>query len=152
MKNQFLLFLVLIWTLPASAAKFSMPSDAPKSYEAECSSCHMAYSPSLLGQKNWQSIMSSLDKHFGTDASIDVKTNAEITQWLTKNAATNQKYSAIATDNRISKSAWFIREHSEVKVDVWKRVGVKSPSNCAACHTDTAKGSFNEDNIRIPVK
>ena len=138
--------------MPISAAKMGMPSDIPKSYEAECASCHMAYPPGLLGQKNWQNIMSSLDKHFGTDASLDEKTQAELTIWLVKNAATKAKYASLAPDNRITKSAWFIRKHDEVRADVWKRTGVKSPANCSACHADAVKGIFNEDNVRIPSK
>ena len=152
MRNYCFLSLVLLFAIPASAAKMTMPTDTPKSYEVECASCHMAYPPGLLGQKNWQNIMSGLDKHFGTDASFDTKTQTEITQWLIKNAATKQKYLALAQDNRITKSAWFIREHDEVGADVWKRAGVKSPANCLACHTDAATRSFRENNIRIPAK
>ena len=152
MKTYFLLSLLALLAIPASAARMAMPADTPKSYEAECASCHMAYPPGLLTQKNWQNIMSGLDKHFGTDASLDAKTESEITQWLLKNAATKQKYAAFAQENRITKTAWFIRKHDEVRAEVWKRAGVKSPANCAACHTDAAKGIFNEDNIRIPAK
>lgn len=152
MKNYLLFSLLFLWMVPVSAAKMTMPSNAPKYYEAECASCHMAYPPGLLGQKNWQNIMSGLDKHFGTDASLDPKTQAEITQWLMNNAASKKKYSAFAPDNRITKAAWFIHEHEEVRADVWKRAGVKSPSNCTACHLDAAKGFFNEDQIRIPAK
>ena len=96
--------------------------------------------------------MSGLDKHFGTDASLDTKTESEITQWLLKNAATKQKYSAFAPENRITKTSWFIRKHDEVRADVWKRAGIKSPANCSACHADAIKGNFDEDNIRIPNK
>ena len=152
MKTYLLLPLLVLLAIPASAAKMSMPSDATKSYEAECASCHMAYPPGLLGQKNWQSIMSGLDKHFGTDASLDAKTESEISQWLLKNAATKQKYAVLAPDNRITKTSWFIRKHDEVRADVWKRAGVKSPANCAACHQNAVKGNFDEDNIRIPAK
>ena len=152
MKTYFLLSLLALLAMPASAARMAMPSDAPKSYEAECASCHMAYPPGLLSQKNWQNIMSGLDKHFGTDASLDAKTQTEITQWLMKNAATREKYAAFAPENRITKTAWFMRKHDEIRAEVWKRAGVKSPANCAACHTDAAKGIFNEDNIRIPAK
>ena len=60
MKHHLLLSLALLSALPAWAAKMTMPSDAPKSYEAECASCHMAYPPGLLGPKNWQNIMSGL--------------------------------------------------------------------------------------------
>lgn len=152
MKKYFFLCLTLLLALPALAAKMTMPSDAPKSYEAECASCHMAYPPGLLGQKNWQNIMSGLDKHFGTDASLDPKTESEMTQWLLKNAATKQKYSAFAPENRITKTSWFIRKHDEVRPDVWKRAGIKSPANCSACHVDAIKGNFDEDSIRIPNK
>jgi len=152
MKTYFLIPLLALFAMPASASKMGMPADAPKSYEAECASCHMAYPPGLLGQKSWQNIMSGLDKHFGTDASLDPKTQTEITQWLMKNAATKEKYSALAPENRITKTSWFIRKHDEVRADVWKRTGVKSPANCSACHADAAKGDFNEDRVRIPTK
>ena len=151
MKTYLLLLLALL-AMPAGAAKMTMPVDAPKSYEAECASCHLAYPPGLLGQKNWRNIMSGLDKHFGADASIDAKTESDITQWLLKHAATKQKYSAFAPENRITKTTWFIRKHDEVRPDVWKRAGVKSPANCSACHENASKGDFNEDSIRIPVK
>jgi mono/diheme cytochrome c family protein len=152
MKTYFLIPLLALLAMPASASKMGMPADAPKSYEAECASCHMAYPPGLLGQKSWQNIMSGLDKHFGTDASLDPKTQTEITQWLMKNAATKEKYSALAPENRITKTSWFIRKHDEVRADVWKRAGVKSPANCSACHADATKGDFNEDRVRIPIK
>lgn len=136
----------------APSAKMSMPADAPASYDAECASCHMAYPPALLSAKSWENVMSSLGKHFGTDASLDAKTQAEITQWLVKNAASRQKYMELAPDNRITKTSWFIRKHDEVRPDVWKRAGVKSPANCGACHIDAAKGNFNENNIKIPAR
>jgi nitrate/TMAO reductase-like tetraheme cytochrome c subunit len=152
MKMYFLMPFLALLAMSVSAAKMTMPPDAPKSFDAECASCHMAYPPGLLGHKNWQSIMSGLDKHFGTDASLDAKTQAEISQWLIKNAATREKYAAFAPENRITKTAWFIRKHDEVRVDVWKRAGVKSPANCSACHADAVKGDFEEDRVRIPAK
>lgn len=152
MKNNFLLSLAVLLALPVFADPSTMPSGAPKSYEAECASCHMAYPPGLLGQKNWQNIMSGLGKHFGTDASLDTKTQTEISNWLLKNAASKQKYAASAPDNRITKSAWFVKEHDELRADVWKRAGVKSAANCMACHKDAASGGFSERNIQVPAK
>ena len=152
MKNYLLLSLALLLTMPALADKAPMPSDAPKSYEAECAGCHMAYPPGLLSQKNWQNIMGGLGKHFGTDASLDAKSQTEITNWLVKHAASKYKYSALAPFNRISKSAWFIKEHDEVRAEVWKRPSVKSAANCMACHRDAASGGFNEKNLQIPAQ
>ena len=152
MKNNFLLSLAVLLALPVFADPSTMPSGAPKSYEAECASCHMAYPPGLLGQKNWQNIMSGLGKHFGTDASLDTKTQTEISNWLLKNAASKQKYAASAPDNRITKSAWFVKDHDELRADVWKRSGIKSAANCMACHKDAASGGFSERNIQVPAK
>jgi len=152
MKNFFLLTLLLLLSTSASADKMAMLSDAPKSYDTECASCHMAYPPGLLSEQSWKNVMSSLSKHFGTDASVDAKTQTEITNWLIKNAATRQKYSETAPENRITKTSWFIRKHDEVRPDVWKRAGIKSPANCGACHIDAAQGIFSEKNIKIPTK
>ena len=127
-----------------------MPGSMPKSYAAECASCHTPYPPGLLPAKSWSSVMGSLDKHFGTDASIDAKSVAEISAWLQNNAASARKFAEAPPDNRITSSAWFVRKHREVGKDVWLRASVKSRANCAACHQQAAKGDFDEDNVRIP--
>lgn len=152
MKKILPLFFFALAMSSATAAKMPMPSDAPKSYEAECASCHMAYPPGLLSEKSWQNIMSDLSKHFGADASVDAKDQAEITNWLKKNAATKQKYNELAPENRITKTSWFIRKHDEIRVDVWKRPSIKSPANCGACHTSAAEGIFSEKSVKVPSK
>ncbi len=152
MRKLFILFVTVVLLSPAFAAKIPMPSDMPKAYDAECASCHMAYPPGLLSEKSWQNVMSGLSKHFSTDASIDQKDQIKISNWLKKNAATRQKYSELAPDNRITKTSWFIRKHDEIKADVWKRPSIKSPANCGACHTNSAEGIFSEKNVAIPAK
>ena len=59
-------------------------------WKAECSSCHVAYPPSLLPADSWRALMSGLDKHFGVDASVDAKSAAEIGAFLQKNAGRNR--------------------------------------------------------------
>lgn len=134
----------------AMADDIGMPGTIPKSYTAECASCHTSYAPSLLPAKSWQSIMGSLDKHYGSDASIDAKSAAEISTWLQKNSAGSRKFSEAPTENRITKSEWFVRKHREVSKDVWLRPSVKSRANCTACHQQAGKGDFEEDNVKIP--
>ena len=123
---------------------------APASFTAECSSCHMAYPPSLTGKANWRGIMAGLDKHYGVDASIDSKTQQEISTWLLANAATSARQAAASPEFRITRSDWFIRKHDEVSASVWKRASIKSAANCGACHSGAARGDFNEDGVRIP--
>ena len=123
---------------------------APASFTAECSSCHMAYPPSLTGKANWRGIMAGLDKHYGVDASIDSKTQQEISTWLLANAATSARQAAASPEFRITRSDWFIRKHDEVSASVWKRASIKSAANCGACHSGATRGDFDEDGVRIP--
>lgn len=119
-------------------------------HQQECGSCHVAYPPGLLPTASWQQLMGNLDKHFGTDASLDDASAKEITNWLKANAGSGRKGGEEAVQGRISKTNWFVRQHDEVSGNVWKRASVGSPSNCSACHADAAKGNFNEHQVRIP--
>ncbi|MDD2809331.1 diheme cytochrome c [Rhodoferax sp.] len=115
----------------------------------ECSSCHIAYRPNFLPTSSWKKVMSSLDKHYGTDASLADADQKAITQWLVANS---QEIGEAPPGNRITKAFWFTRKHGtrHIQTDVWSRNSVKSPSNCQACHVNAAQGDFNEHNIRIP--
>jgi len=127
-----------------------MPSGMPKSYMEECASCHTAYAPRFLNKTNWQNITTDLSHHFGTDATIDDKSLAEIAKWLETNAATKGKSAELSKDNRITSKRWFLHEHDEVSASTWKRASIKGPSNCIACHSKANEGNFNEHDIRIP--
>lgn len=116
-------------------------------WNAECGSCHVAYPPALLTAAGWRTVMSGLDRHFGSDASLDDKTRADITRFLESHAGQSPRVAA--KDGRITGTAWFRHEHDEVPARVW-RAGVKSPAQCEACHTGAAKGRYGEDEIRIP--
>lgn len=63
----------------------TLPSQVNAKWQAECSGCHMAFLPGLLPAASWKKIMSGLDKHFGTDASLSPADSAEITDFLVKN-------------------------------------------------------------------
>jgi hypothetical protein len=94
--------------------------------------------------------MSKLSKHYGTDASLDATTTADIAAWLKGHAGTERYAGQEPLQDRISKSNWFMRQHDEVSTSTWKRASIGSPSNCSACHADAAKGNFNEHQVRIP--
>jgi len=122
-------------------------------YQQECGACHVAFAPGLLPAASWQGLMQNLPRHFGTDASLDAATVAELSSWLAGDAAdvTRSRRASVAPpDDRITRSAWFVREHDEVSAAVWKRPAVKSAANCAACHPRADQGAFNEHDIRIP--
>jgi mono/diheme cytochrome c family protein len=119
-------------------------------YRSECASCHIAYPPGMLPAASWQRLMQGLPRHFGTDASVDAATQKELAQWLTANAGTHKRVREVPPDDRITRSAWFIRKHDEVTAATWRLPAIKGAANCAACHTEAEKGDFNEHRVRIP--
>jgi len=137
---------------PASADGDSRAAKLPllPSYKAEFAACHIAYPPGLLPAAAWQRLMTQLPHHFGTDASLDAATVASLSTWLTANAAQGRRASPPPAEDRITRSAWFMREHDEVPAATWKRASIKSASNCMACHAGADRGDFNEHNVRIP--
>lgn len=131
--------------------RYTVP-DHP-AWKAECGGCHLAYPPQLLPARSWRALMSGLDKHFGTDASLDPQGMAAITAFLEQNAGRKRpgKYSTSAEPVlRITETRWFVHEHDEVPARVWKSAKVKNAANCTACHVDADKGDFSEHGIRLP--
>ena len=118
-------------------------------WKEECGSCHIAYPPRLLPASNWKQIMSSLDKHFGSDASLDQKTADHIAAFLERNAG-RERASRTSSTLRITDTRWFRHEHDEISARTWNNPKVKSASNCEACHTGAANGDFSEHRVRIP--
>ena len=94
--------------------------------------------------------MTGLDKHYGSDATLDEASLKQISAYLQANAATNRKVSQEPPKDRITQSAWFVRKHDEVSAATFKRASIKSASNCMACHPAADKGDFNEDRVKIP--
>jgi len=119
-------------------------------YQQECAACHVAYPAGMLPAASWQRLANNLPRHFGTDASLDPATVAELSRWLSANAATYKRVREEPPEDRITRSAWFIRKHDEVPAAAWKRPAVKSAANCSACHGQADQGDFNESNVRIP--
>jgi len=128
-----------------------MPPEINTKWQAECSSCHMAYPSGLLPAASWKKVMAGLDKHFGVDASLTPAETQEITAYLTKYPS--NRWTANTAPLRITDAEWFKAKHfnkGEIAPEVWKRAAVKGPAYCNACHLGAEKGDFNEHNIRIP--
>ena len=127
-------------------------------YQEECGSCHLAYPPALLVAASWRAVMAGLDKHFGSDASLEAAKAKEIGAYLEAHSAQQEKTLARDAQGRpalrITESAWFRREHRDghdgITAAVWKLPSVKSAANCAACHLGAEQGDFSERRISIP--
>jgi hypothetical protein len=141
---------VALMALAASASADEGGQRVPvlPAYKAECSACHVAFPARGLPAASWQRLMGQLPHHFGTDASLDPQTTAQIATWLQANA--NRRTTDTPPEDRMTRSNWFVREHHEVSSAIWQRAAVGKPSNCAACHTGAAQGRFSEDDVRMP--
>jgi len=102
-------------------------------YRSECGSCHVAYPPKLLPAQSWRQLMGRLERHFGSDASLDAATRQDIEGYLAANAG--RRGAPPGPEPRITRTRWFFKEHGVVK----------NPSNCTACHAGAEQGNFDDD-------
>lgn len=140
--------MVLVAHEAMAGGKLATPPN--ERWKTECGSCHIAYPPQLLPPQSWKRLMSQLDKHFGTDASVDPAAAGEIGAYLERYAGSGRRVQAAPASLRITQTAWFVHEHDEVPPAAWKRAAVKSAANCGACHTTAEQGDYRERNIHIP--
>ena len=121
--------------------------NAAQKYQKECAACHIAYPAQALPAPSWQNLMNSLDKHFGNNAALSAADTKQIASWLTANAGRD---GGSPPQNRITKSNWFTSIHGGFPPAVWSRPAIHTASNCSACHQGAGRGSFDEDEVRVP--
>ena len=149
--------------LPLSAlAGLGVPSPvtANATFVRECGSCHWPFHPSLLPRASWKAVMSSLDQHFGEDATLPEATASEIAAYLDTHAAetadtepANRLREVSASEpRRITETRFWQRTHNDLRPELFKSAAVKSKANCLACHADAATGRFDDQLIDIPHK
>lgn len=146
------LLVTLLSALPALSDGVRLPAQVPPAYRSECGACHVAYPPGLLPAASWQRLMGNLERHYGTDATLDAATVQQLASWLQAHAGTGKR---VGTEpppqDRITRSAWFERKHRRLDDAVWRLPSVKSAANCAACHGGAEQGRFDEHDLRMPV-
>jgi cytochrome c553 len=143
----------------ADSSRFA--PDDPR-WRAECGACHDPFPPTLLTAPAWRQVMGALDRHYGTDASIDAATAREIAAFLERNAGDGRRgappaVAEIATRGpappplpRIADSPWFAREHRKLPATTIARRDVGTLTNCGACHPAADRGDFSERAVRVP--
>ncbi len=138
----------------ADSDEFFPPVDHTLTKE-ECSACHMAFSAAFLPARSWGKIMTTLDNHFGEDASLDQTAQNEIQAWLEANAADTggnrrgvmRNVAGNETPMRITDMPWWKRKHrpGEVNPAAFDRPNVGTKANCTACHRGAERGYFEDD-------
>ncbi len=146
---------LVLLTLPLAMASHAGEHEGagrtpwPKAYVQECAACHVAYPPQMLPVASWVRLMGGLDKHFGTDASLDAKDVQQLGRWLQENADRRPATPAPPED-RITRTARFERKHRQIEPATWRLPSVRSAANCMACHTGADKGQYSEHALRMP--
>ncbi|HEV6966240.1 diheme cytochrome c [Roseateles sp.] len=120
----------------------------PKAYVQECAACHVAYPPRMLPAASWARLMGGLDRHFGTDASLDPQDVQRLGQWLQDNAGRDAR--ATVPEDRITRTARFEHKHRHIEAATWRLPSVRSAANCMACHSGADQGRYSEHGLRMP--
>ena len=161
---KYLIFLALIINSLLASDNFNTKTDvAPVNnqlYIKECGSCHFPYQPGLLPANAWNKMMTNLDKHFGSDASLAPEDFQTLSKYLNDNSA--EKNMQYKRSNRIvssllpgqeadsiSTTPYMVQKHREIRKDLITQPDVKGLFNCMACHTTADKGIYSERAINI---
>ncbi|MDD3765281.1 MAG: diheme cytochrome c [Nevskiales bacterium] len=135
-------------TTPAALADQERFAMTHPTWNEECGSCHVAYPPQLLPAASWEALLGDLGNHFGSDASLDPATAAELLAYARMHASA--RTAAGEPTLRITRTRWFLHEHDEIGPATWQRPAIGSPANCAACHRGADSGDYSERRIKIP--
>ena len=134
MKATTLGIVLALATLSAAADDVRLPANT--TYKTECGSCHVAYPPQLLPKESWRKLMARLDRHFGSDASLDPKSQEEIGRFLAANAG--RRAAPAGAEPRITETRWFRKEHDgEIPTG-------RNPADCVACHKGAERGIYED--------
>jgi len=148
----------LLLALGAAAYAFGVISKKPELpsgqeyalYKKECASCHFAYPANLYTKASWESMMDTLENHYGEDATIADDKHQKITEYLLANSIETGKSKQayflknvdIASIGTIVKDEKFKKKHRHFDAKKTKL------ADCSSCHTDAESGRFALVNIR----
>mgnify|MGYP000605826489 FL=1 len=162
---KYLIFLALIINSLLASDNFNTKTDvAPVNnqlYIKECGSCHFPYQAGLLPANAWNKMMTNLENHFNSDASLNEADLQTLTKYLNDNSAeknmqykrSNKIVSSLAKNqipDSISTTPYMIKKHEDIKKNLISQNEVKGLFNCIACHKTADKGIYGERDINIP--
>jgi len=129
-------------------------------WREECGACHLAFHPSLLPARSWKTIMAEQDAHFAEDLFLEPDAVADIEAFLVKNSAEqglteaawkiNRSIPKSETLLRITEAPYWLKKHQEISDAIWQDPKINGKVNCAACHLDAEKGTFEDAAMRLP--
>jgi hypothetical protein len=163
--SRFLIAASVIISMGAAAravADDRFPPIANEVMRSECSECHIAYQPEMLPQRSWRRLMDGLPDHFDEELSLDDKTKQQVLRYLLDNAADRSEtkgarkflrgLSSGDTPIRITDTPRWKDKHHELPKAIWSDSRLASKGDCAVCHTEAARGLYDDDDdgLRVP--
>lgn len=131
-------------------------------WRTECSSCHLAYHPTLLPARSWERTLREQDRHFGEALGLDAAATQEILAFLIRYSADSRmteaawkigkSIPAAVAPLRITETGYWKKKHDEITGAVWRSKKVGAKSNCGACHRDAESGTFEDAAMRLPAR
>jgi hypothetical protein len=106
-------------------------------WQTECGACHMAFPPGMLVVDDWLDLLTRMDKHFGTDATLEPKAKEEIAEYFKQHGARSPMFGSRDEVPRITTSDHFIGKHRSA-LRLLQKGQIKSLADCAACHKEAA--------------
>jgi len=105
--------------------------------------------------------MDALPKHFDEELSFDEETKQHLLRYLLDNAADKSEVDAARkflrelspgdTPIRITDTPRWMDKHHELPKSVWSDSRVANKGDCAVCHTEAARGLYDDDDgLRVP--
>ncbi len=148
--------LALLLALPSTAVRAdeeehdggARRGPPPAVYINECGACHAPYPASGLPTASWRTMMDTLDRHFGSDASLAPAEATVVRDWLRTNAGRHAANPAAPL--RITRTAWFLHEHDELPASLRRSQVVGSAADCGGCHRGADRGVYSEHDVRLP--
>lgn len=116
----------------------------------ECGGCHFAFPSTMLPTTSWLEIMQNLDNHFGEDASLDIRTNQHITNYLTSSPERSEDPIFGFTDGiqdkkspiRITETPYWIGKHFHISEEQLESGLAGLKARCTVCHLRAESGIF----------
>ena len=162
--SRFLIAACAIISMVAAARAFAddrFPPIANETLRSECGDCHIAYQPQMLPQRSWRKLMDGLPDHFDEELDLDDETKQQVLRYLLDHAADKsetkgarkflRELSSGDTPIRITDTPRWKHKHHELPKTVWSDSRLASKGDCAVCHTEAARGLYDDDDgLRVP--
>ena len=153
--------IISIGAAARAVADDRFPPIANEAVRSECSECHIAYQPQMLPQRSWRKLLDGLPAHFDEELSLDEETKQQVLRYLLDNAADKseskearkflRELSSGDTPIRITDTPRWKDKHHELPKAVWSDARLASKADCAVCHTEAARGLYDDDDgLRVP--